>query len=69
MEKEKDEGKGSGHSPERDSTAKGESCGSDSPRPGGDDEEAQISPVREKIGEGEGNLRRREGWYRRRTGG
>ena len=33
----------------------------------GERDEPLISSVREKIGEGEGNLRRRGEWYRRRT--
>ena len=30
---------------------------------------ASIKPVKRKIGEAPGNLRRREAWYQRRTGG
>ena len=30
---------------------------------------ASIKPVKKKIGEARDNLRRREAWYQRRTGG
>jgi hypothetical protein len=33
------------------------------------DEREQLQPSREKISEGEGNLRRRADWFQKRTGG
>ncbi|MDT5157875.1 MAG: hypothetical protein QOC61_37 [Acidobacteriota bacterium] len=35
----------------------------------GQETEPQIASVKEKIGEGRGNLHRRSEWYQRRTGG
>jgi hypothetical protein len=48
---------------------KDEACESDSTRAKDEDDESRIGTVREKIGEGPGNLRQRGEWYKRRTGG
>ena len=47
----------------------GEACESDSSRDKEEGGEPRVGAVREKIGEGPGNLRKRGEWYRRRTGG
>lgn len=64
-EREEDE-EGSGEPQEDDSAKAG---GPDEPADEDDGGEARITPVREKIGEGRDNLRRRGGWFRRRTDG
>lgn len=38
-------------------------------RPAPAAEPARITPLKERIGEGPGNLGRREEWFRRRSGG
>ena len=63
MSERKDEEEGSGGTPADGSGESAPSCDEGS---GG---EASIGSVREKIGEGRDNLRRRGEWYRRRTGG
>ncbi len=47
-----------------------ESEESSGPAPVAETEEQQrpVSPVREKIGEGPGNLRQRSDWFRKRSG-
>jgi hypothetical protein len=59
---------------------RGEACEREDAEPGADSPEAgredsadgrprtRITPVAEKIGEGEDNLRKRSDWYQRRTG-
>jgi hypothetical protein len=58
-----------GEEEESDGTPAGESGESGSSRDEEAGDEANIGPVRDKIGEGPDNLRRRGEWYRRRTGG
>jgi len=68
MEKKKGGGKKSDDSCDHASKGEGEAADSDSPR-AEETDEAQVSPVRVKIGEGPDNLRGRGAWYKRRMGG
>ena len=54
---------------ESDGLRDGEADESDSSLDEDSGDEPSVGSVREKIGEGPDNLRRRGEWYRRRTGG
>ena len=69
MSKRKDDKKKSDGSRDADSAGGGEACESDASRAKDEGDEPRVGAVREKIGEGPGNLQKRGDWYRRRTGG